>query len=237
MGRKWLNIKEKKAAKDKNTSRLYAKFSTDIYAAAKSGEPDPDANPRLKMAVDRAKAANVPKNIIERAIEKAKGGSDENYQDLRYEGFGPEGSMVIVDTLTNNVNRTAGDVRHLFDKYGGNLGVNGSASYLFDHTALFVFDHQDPEEIMMALLEAEADIRDVESEDGQVVVYGEPTEYQTILQTLQTIGIKDFSVSDLEMIPKTEISLEGEVLETFEKLIDALEGNEDVQKVYHNVDI
>lgn len=122
MGRKWNNIKDKKAAKDKDTSRIYAKFGREIYVAAKSGEPDPESNQNLKFVLERAKTYSVPKHIIDRAIEKAKGGAEENYDELRYEGFGPGGSMLIVDALTNNVNRTASDVRAAFGKNGGIWG-------------------------------------------------------------------------------------------------------------------
>lgn len=125
MGRKWNNIKEKKASKDANTSRIYAKFGREIYVAAKQGEPDPEANQALKVVLERAKTYNVPKAIIDRAIEKAKGGAEENYDELRYEGFGPNGSMIIVDALTNNVNRTASDVRAAFGKNGGNMASVG----------------------------------------------------------------------------------------------------------------
>lgn len=124
MGRKWNNIKDKKASKDANTSRIYAKFGREIYVAAKQGEPDPESNQALKVVLERAKTYSVPKHIIDRAIEKAKGGSEETYDELRYEGFGPNGSMVIVDALTNNVNRTASDVRAAFGKNGGNMGVS-----------------------------------------------------------------------------------------------------------------
>ena len=129
MGRKWNNIKEKKASRDADTSRIYAKFGREIYVVAKQGEPDPELNQALKFVVERAKTYSVPKAIIDRAIEKAKGGSEENFTELRYEGFGPNGSMVIVDTLTNNVNRTASEVRAAFGKNGGNMGVSGSVSY------------------------------------------------------------------------------------------------------------
>lgn len=237
MGRKWMNIKEKKAQKDKDTSRVYAKFGIEIYAAAKSGEPDPDLNQKLKFAIDRAKSYDVPKHIIDRAIDKAKGTGDENFQELRYEGFGPGGSMIIVDALTTNVNRTAGNVRAIYGKNGGNMGVSGSVSYLFDNTAVFVFEHADAEEIMMVLLEADCDVRDVEQQEDNVVVYGNPTDFQKIYTALETYGIEKFDVSELEMLPKTEITLEGAELEQFEKLIDLLEDDEDVQKVHHNVDL
>ena len=136
MGRKWNNIKEKKASRDADTSRIYAKFGREIYVVAKQGEPDPELNQALKFVVERAKTYSVPKAIIDRAIEKAKGGLAKRRRDLRYEGFGPNGSMVIVDTLTNNVNRTASEVRAAFGKNGGNMGVSGSVSYMFDATAV-----------------------------------------------------------------------------------------------------
>lgn len=237
MGRKWANIVAKKTAKDANNSRIYAKFGIEIYAAAKSGEPDPDLNQKLKFAIERAKTYDVPKHIIDRAVDKAKGSDDEQFQELRYEGFGPSGSMVIVDALTNNVNRTAGNVRSLYGKNGGNMGVSGSVSYLFDNTAVFVIANQDAEEIMMALLEADVDVRDVQQEDDQVVVYGEPTDFSHIKDALEAFGIDKFEVAELEMLPKSEVSLGEDDLAQFEKLIDALEDDEDVQKVYHNVDL
>lgn len=231
-----MNIKEKKAQKDKNTSRIYAKFGIEIYAAAKSGEPDPESNQKLRFAIERAKTYDVPKHIIDRAIDKAKGSDDENFQELRYEGFGPGGSLIIVDALTNNVNRTAGNVRALYNKNGGNMGVSGSVAYQFDNTAVFVFEHDDADEIMMTLLDKDIDVRNVEEEDGKVVVYGEPTEFQHIQEALTELGIEKFEVSELEMIPKMEVTLSEDDLRQFEKLIDALEDDEDVQKVHHNVD-
>src|SRR5699024_9177097 len=137
MGRKWNNIKEKKAQKDKNTSRIYAKFGKEIYVAAKSGEPDPVSNQALRLTLERAKTYSVPNHIIDRDIEKDKGGGEEYYDELRYEVFGPNSSMIIVDALTDNVNRTASDVRAAFGKNGGNMGVSGSVAYMFEHTAVF----------------------------------------------------------------------------------------------------
>src|SRR5690606_15893317 len=165
MGRKWNNIKDKKAEKDKNTSRIYAKFGREIYVAAKSGEPDPELNQNLKFVIERAKTYNVPRHIIDRAIEKAKGGVDENYDELRYEGFGPGGSAIIVDALTNNVNRTASEVRAAFGKNGGNMGVSGSVSYMFDATAVIGLEGKSPDEVLEILMEADLDIRDVFEED------------------------------------------------------------------------
>lgn len=237
MGRKWQNIKYKKAQKDQNTSRIYAKFGREIYVAAKKGAPDPEANQNLKMVIERAKTYDVPKHIIERAIEKAKGGADENFEELRYEGFGPGGSMIIVDALTNNVNRTASEVRAAFGKNGGNMGVSGSVSYMFDHTAVFVFSGKTVDETFEILLEADVDVRDIEEEDGQVVVYAEPDHFHAVQEALNAAGITDFAVAELTMVPKSEVTLSGEDLAQFEKLIDALEDLEDVQQVYHNVDL
>lgn len=237
MGRKWANIKEKKAAKDANNSRIYAKFGIEIYVAAKSGEPDPEANQKLRFVIERAKTYNVPKHIIDRAIEKAKGAGDEQYDELRYEGFGPNGSMVIVDALTNNVNRTASDVRAAFGKNGGNMGVSGSVAYMFDHTAIIGVEGQDPDEILEYLMEKDIDVRDVVDEDGQVIIYGEPSDFSAIQTALKEKGIEEFSVAEIEMIPQNEVELTGEDLEKFEKMIDTLEDLEDVQQVFHNVDL
>ena len=237
MGRKWMNIREKKAKTDQNTSRIYAKFGIEIYAAAKSGDPDPESNQKLKFVVDRAKTYNVPRHVIEKAIDKAKGGDDETFQELRYEGFGPNGSMIIVDALTNNVNRTAGNVRAAYGKNGGNMGVSGSVSYLFESTAVFVFNGEDADEIMMGLLEAEVDVREVLQEEEQIIVYGEPTEFHSIKEALENTGITEFEVADIEMLAQNEVTLAGDDLRLFERLIDALEDDDDVQKVYHNVDL
>lgn len=237
MGRKWANIKEKKAAKDANNSRVYAKFGIEIYVAAKSGDPDPDTNQKLRFVIERAKTYNVPKHIIDRAIEKAKGSGDEQYSELRYEGFGPNGSMVIVDALTNNVNRTAADVRAAFGKNGGNMGVSGAVAYMFDHTGVIGFAGDDADEILEYLMEKDIDVKDVMEEEGQIIVYTEPEDFHEVQEALKLKGIEEFSVSELEMIAQNDVTLNGEDLEKFEKMIDVLEELDDVQKVYHNVDL
>ncbi|KKB39627.1 YebC/PmpR family DNA-binding transcriptional regulator [Bacillus thermotolerans] len=237
MGRKWNNIKEKKAAKDKNTSRIYAKFGREIYVAAKQGEPDPDSNQALKFVLERAKTYNVPKHIIDRAIEKAKGGSEENYDELRYEGFGPSGSMVIVDALTNNVNRTASEVRAAFGKNGGNMGVSGSVAYMFDATAVIGVEGKTEEEALEILMEADVDARDVITEDEAVIVYAEPDQFHAVQEAFRNAGVTDFTVAELTMLAQSDVTLSSEDQEQFEKMIDALEDLEDVQQVYHNVDL
>jgi len=237
MGRKWNNIKEKKASKDKNTSRIYAKFGKEIYVAAKRGEPDPESNRALKVVLERAKTYNVPKAIIDRALEKAKGGSEENYDELRYEGFGPNGSMLIVDALTNNVNRTAAEVRAAFNKNGGNMGVTGSVAYMFDHTAVFGMEGKSVDEVFELLLENDIDVRDIlEEEDGSVFVYADPEQFHTVQEALKNAGITEFTVAELTMLAQNEITLPEDAQAQFEKLIDVLEDLEDVQQVYHNVD-
>jgi YebC/PmpR family DNA-binding regulatory protein len=237
MGRKWNNIKEKKASKDANTSRVYSKFALEIYVAARQGEPNPESNQALKFVLERAKTYNVPRVIIDRAIDKAKGGAEENYQELRYEGFGPNGSMVIVDALTNNVNRTASNVRAAFGKNGGNMGVAGSVSYMFDKTAVIGFEGKSADEALETLMEADVDARDILEEDDSIIIYGEPDQFHAIQEAFRNAGIADFTVAELTMLPQNEVTLDPESQEQFEKLVDALEDLEDVQQVYHNVDL
>lgn len=237
MGRKWNNIKEKKASKDANTSRIYAKFGREIYVAAKQGEPDPESNQALKVVLERAKTYSVPKNIIDRAIEKAKGGSEETYDELRYEGFGPNGSMVIVDALTNNVNRTASDVRAAFGKNGGNMGVSGSVAYMFDATAVIGVEDKTEEEVLELLMEADVDVRDIIAEEDSVIVYAEPDQFHAVQEAFKTAGVTEFTVAELTMLAQSDVTLDEEAQAKFEKMIDALEDLEDVRQVYHNVDL
>ncbi|TQR16399.1 YebC/PmpR family DNA-binding transcriptional regulator [Psychrobacillus soli] len=237
MGRKWNNIKEKKASKDANTSRIYAKFGREIYVAARQGEPDPTSNQALKVVLERAKTYSVPKHIIDKAIEKAKGGSEESYDELRYEGFGPSGSMVIVDALTNNVNRTASDVRAAFGKNGGNMGVSGSVAYMFDATAVIGVEGKTADEVLELLMEADVDARDILEEDDSVIVYAEPDQFHAVQEALRAAGVEEFTVAELTMLAQNDISLEADAQAQFEKMIDAIEDLEDVQQVYHNVDL
>ncbi|MCK1994815.1 YebC/PmpR family DNA-binding transcriptional regulator [Peribacillus muralis] len=237
MGRKWNNIKEKKASKDANTSRIYAKFGREIYVVAKQGEPDPESNQALRVVLERAKTYNVPRAIIDRAIEKAKGGSEESYDELRYEGFGPNGSMVIVDALTNNVNRTASDVRAAFGKNGGNMGVSGSVAYMFDATAVIGIDGKTADDVLELLMEADVDVRDIIEEEEAVIVYAEPEQFHAVQQAFKDAGINDFTVAELTMLAQNDLELPEDAQAQFEKMIDALEDLEDVQQVHHNVDL
>ncbi|MFD1773850.1 YebC/PmpR family DNA-binding transcriptional regulator [Paenibacillus rhizophilus] len=236
MGRKWNNIKEKKASKDANTSRIYARFGREIYVVAKQGEPDPESNRALRVVLERAKTYNVPKAIIDRALEKAKGNSDETYDELRYEGFGPNGSMIIVDALTNNVNRTASEVRAAFSKNGGSLGVSGSVSYMFDSTAVIGLVGKSADEVLETLMEADVDARDILEEDEAVIVYAEPDQFHAVQEALKNSGVDEFTVAELTMLPQNYVTISEDSQAQFEKLIDVLEDLEDVQQVYHNVD-
>lgn len=235
MGRKWANIVAKKTAKDGATSKVYAKFGVEIYVAAKQGDPDPETNSALKFVIDRAKQAQVPKHVIDKAIDKAKGNTDETFVEGRYEGFGPNGSMIIVDTLTSNVNRTAANVRTAYGKNGGNMGATGSVSYMFDKKGIIVFAGDDADSVFEQLLDADVEVDDVEAHEGTITVYTAPTDLHKGLEALRQSGVEEFQVTELEMIPQSEVTLEGEDLETFEKLIETLEDDDDVQKVYHNV--
>lgn len=237
MGRKWNNIKDKKAAKDANTSRIYAKFGREIYVVARQGEPNPEANQALRFVLERAKTYNVPRHIIDRAIEKAKGGSDENFDELRYEGFGPSGSMVIVDALTNNVNRTASEVRAAFGKNGGNMGVSGSVAYMFDKTAVIGVEGKSADEVLELLMEADLDVRDILEEEDGVIVYAEPDQFHAVQEAFKSAGITEFTIAELTMLAQNDITLPDDAKAQFEKLIDVLEDLEDVQQVYHNVEL
>ncbi|SEO05588.1 YebC/PmpR family DNA-binding transcriptional regulator [Paenibacillus sp. OV219] len=236
MGRKWNNIKEKKASKDASTSRVNAKFGIEIYVAAKKGEPDPESNQALKFVLERAKTYNVPKSIIDRAIEKAKGSGDENYSELRYEGFGPSGSMIIVDTLTNNVNRTAADVRSVFNKRGGNMGVSGSVAYMFSPTAVIGVEGKSADDVLELMMEADVDVRDIQDEEESAIVYAEPDQFYSVQAVFKQAGTTEFTVAEQTMLAQNFVELSGDDLSLFERLIDALEDLEDVQQVYHNVE-
>ena len=235
MGRKWNNIKEKKASRDADTSRIYAKFGREIYVVAKQGEPDPELNQALKFVVERAKTYSVPKAIIDRAIEKAKGGSEENFDELRYEGFGPNGSMVIVDTLTNNVNRTASEVRAAFGKNGGNMGVSGSVSYMFDATAVIGLEGMSADDVLELLMDADVEVRDILDEEESVIIYAEPDQFHAVQEALKNAGITEFTVAEITMLAQNDLTLSPEAQAQFEKMIDVLDELEDVQQVHHNV--
>ena len=218
-------------------SKVNAKHSTAIYVAAKGGIPDPDSNTVLKSAIEKARKDNVPVDVINRAIEKSKGGTVEAYNFVRYEGFGPNNSLFIIDCLTDNVNRTYTSVKTAFAKSGGNLGENGTVTYMFGNFSIFEFEGYSVDEIMETLLEADCDIIDVTKEDGMVEVLAEPTEYGKVRDTLYA-KYKDmkFERDENVWIPNhyVELTTENDI-KNFNKLMDTLDDLEDVQTMYYNV--
>jgi YebC/PmpR family DNA-binding regulatory protein len=236
MSRHWNNIKYAKAAKDKNRSKIYSKFGLEIYVAAK-GEPDPEINRKLADVIAKAKTYNVPRDIIERAIEKAKGGNEENYSEVRYEGYGPSGAAVIVDCLTDNVNRTVSVVRAAFTKYGGSLGVSGSVAYMFESIAVVSATGITEEQVLEALIEHDVEAKDIEVEGEEVIVTADSTDFNKVQEVFKSLGVVELSTCEITMEPQTTMTLSEEDLVKFERLIDALNESEDVQNIYHNVEM
>lgn len=218
-------------------SKVYSKFGREIYMAAKNGEPNPEMNVELSRIIDKAKAAQVPADIINRAIEKAKGLDDEHYDELRYEGFGPGGSTLIVDTLTNNVNRTIGEVRNCFTKTDNKLGVSGSVAFNYTQAGLLGFSSDVSEDdVLEALLMEDVDVIEVEKEDDNIaVIVNFQDLHNAQLVAEKEFGIEKFSMNELSMIPNDFIELNEEDQANFDKLMNMLDECEDVNNVYHNV--
>lgn len=216
-------------------SSLYNRISREVYMAAKSGVPDPKTNITLRSAVEKAKRAQVPAHVIENAINKAKGGQGENLTSLRYEGYGPGNCCVIVEALTDNVNRAVSEIRSAFTKCGGKLGVTGCVSHLFNHTAIVEFTGKTVEETLDILLTAEVDVTDVVEEEGNVVVYAAPSELNKVKEALEKAGVTEFLMAESTLLPMETIELDAEHLERFKRMLSFLDEAQDVQEVYHNV--
>jgi len=235
---KWSTIKHKKGKVDALRSKATSKIGREITVAARMGGADPIGNMRLKLALQKAKENNVPKDNIQRAIQKGVGALEgSNYEELVYEGYGPGGTAVIVEVMTDNRNRTAADVRHLFSKYGGNLGESGCVSWMFNKKGLFIIDEikgLDEEELMMLVLEAGADDFTAEEDEFEIIV--DPENFSQVQEALAKNNIKT-SVAEVTMIPTTTVALFGAEATKMIKLMDALEEHDDVQEVYANFDI
>ncbi len=219
-------------------AKVYSRFGKEIYLAAKAGVPDPEMNVTLKRVIAQAKSNQVPADVISRAIEKAKGGSTDNYDSARYEGFGPGQSTIIVDCLTDNVNRTIADVRTAFNRAKAKMGVNGSVSFMYDHVGLFVFDGQDSEKILESLLENDIDVIDLE-EDEHISLTVAPNQFHETRGVLDTIlgEEMEYLVNEITLLPQSTCTLDNpEERELFVRLITMLEDVDDVQNVYHNVE-
>lgn len=233
---KWSTIKRKKGAIDAARSKVFQKLAKELYVAAKSGDPDPANNAGLRMVVEKAKAENMPKANIESAIAKAASkGASENYEAIRYEGYGPSGIAIIIDCLTDNKNRTAGFVRSTLTKRGGNLGTAGSVSYMFKRKGLIVLENvYNEDKIMEDVLDM--DVLDIEIDDD-ITIYTEADKFLEVKDGLDKLGYDKYIVSEVTFVPDNYIELDEEATEKVMSLIEALEDIDDVQAVYHNLDI
>ena len=233
---KWANIKHRKGAQDAKRGKVFTKIIKELTVAARIGGGDPDANPRLRTAIDKAKQANMPKENVDRAIKKGTGNLDGvNYEEGIFEGYGPGGVALIVEFLTDNRTRTVADVRHIFSKYGGNLGVSGSVAFLFDRKGLISFStDNDFEQIFEIALESGAE--DVRDDGDMYEVITDAGNFIEVRDAMAEAGLQ-WETAEATMIPQNQVELESKPAETMLKLMDALEDNDDVQNVYANFDI
>lgn len=233
---KWANIKHRKGAQDAKRGKIFTKLIKEVTVAARIGGADLESNARLRLAVDKAKQANMPKDNIDRGIKKGTGDLDGvTYEEDIFEGYGPGGVAIIVEFMTDNRVRTVADVRHAFNKHGGSLGVSGSVAFMFDRKGQIIFtDDNDFEPIFEAALEAGAE--DVKEEDGFIEVVTDPTEFETVKNSLEEQGLT-YQSAEVTMIPQNLNPVAGKQAESLMKMIDVLEDNDDVQNVYANFDI
>ena len=233
---KWNNIKNKKEKTDAQKAKVFTKIGKEIAIAVRAGGPDPNVNCKLKDLIAKAKSCNVPNDNIERSIKKASGADGVAYEEITYEGYGPSGIAVIVETATDNRNRTASDVRHFFDKYGGNLGQSGCVSFMFDDKGVIVITNEDGDIDEDALMEAslEAGAADFAASEGYFEIFTEPDDLDSVREALENAGYTIDS-AELDKIPQNYITLENEDdIKNMNLLLEHLEENDDVQDVYHN---
>lgn len=237
MGRAYQNRKESMAKTSDMKARVYSRYAREIYVSAKSGGVDPAGNLSLRGVIERAKRSQVPAHVIEKALDKARGVGGEDFSTARYEGFGPGGCGIIVDCLTDNPNRTFGDVRQCFTKAKCKLGSPGSVSHQFDHSAILVLESDDEEAVLEALMMADVDVSDIEGDEGKVTVFTPHTEYFKAKQALlDGLDNAEFEVDDIQFVPQATTSLNEEAQAALHQLIDTLEYLEDVQSIYHNAE-
>lgn len=238
MGRAYQNRKESMAKTSDMKAKVYSKYGREIYVCAKDGGVDPDGNLALRRLIDKAKKDQVPTHVIDKAIDKAKGGGGENFETVRYEGFGPGGVMVIVDCLTDNNNRTFAEVRQCFTKTKSKIGTQGTVAHMFDHSAIFQFKGEDEEATLDALVAADTDVTDIECNDGIITVLTPANEYFKAKTALQdAMPDIQFETDEISFLPQSGKVINGEDLEMFEKFLDMLDYCDDVQHVYHNAEI
>ena len=234
---KWANIQHRKKAQDTKRGKIFTRIVRELSVAAREGGGDPDSNPRLRLAMDKANAANVPKDNIERAIKKATGELEGvDYEEIRYEGYAPGGVAVMVDTVTDNRNRTVAAIRHAFSKHGGNLGTEGSVAYLFEKKGVISFEPgTDEEQVMDAALEAGAD--DIETaDDGSIEVLTEPEQFAGVVDALKSVGL-EAAESEVTMRPTTTVEQDVDSGAKLVKFLDVLEDIDDTQNVWNNAEI
>ena len=234
---KWANIKHKKAANDKKRGKLWSKLIREVTVAAKEGGGDLEANPRLRLAVDKARGANMPNDTVDRAIKRGAGGEEgDNYDEIRYEGYGPGGVAIIVDCLTDNRNRTASEVRHAFTKHGGNLGTDGSVAYMFSKKGIISYGPGADEDVIMeAALEAGAEDV-VGNDDESVDVYTTPDDFSDVVEAMRSAGLEPDN-AEVTFAAESNSPLDQDGAEKLLRLVDFLEDLDDVQEVYTNADI
>ncbi|WLV23672.1 YebC/PmpR family DNA-binding transcriptional regulator [Aciduricibacillus chroicocephali] len=235
---KWKNIQRRKNAQDAKRGKIFMTHAKNIYLAAKDGGGDPDTNATLRTMIDKAKADNMPNDNIERAIKKATGSLDgASYEEITYEGYGPGGTAVIVHALTDNKNRTAAEVRHAFKKNGGNLGENGCVSFMFDRKGYIVIEDEenkiDEDELTLEAIEAGAS--DFEAHEGAYEIYTEPEAFNEVVSNLENAGY-EFAQAEITLIPQTYTKLDEENFEKMQNMLAALENDEDVQDIHHNME-
>jgi YebC/PmpR family DNA-binding regulatory protein len=234
---KWSQIKRKKAVTDARRAAQWGKLIREITVAARDGGGDPDANPRLRLAVDQARTANMPNDNIDRAIKKGTGDLEGvNYEEATYEAYGPGGVALFIDALTDNLNRTVADLRHLLNKHGGNLGQDGSVAWMFDRKGVISFDAErhDGDAVMEAALEAGAE--DMETEGGMITVYTELADFHAVQDGLRASGL-EWQDAELARVPKSTMKISGDDAAKLVRLLEAIDELDDVQKVYTNADL
>src|SRR5690554_4666485 len=237
MGRAFQNRKDSMAKTAAAKTKVYSKYGREIYVCAKAGGTDPAGNLTLRGLIERAKKDQVPSHVIDKALDKASGGAGEDFSPARYEGFGPGNCLLIVDCLTDNPNRTIGDVRTCFNKAKCKLGTSGTVSHMFDHSAIFRFAGEDEEAVLEQLMTADVDVSDIECEDGMITVFTPHTEYAKARNAITDADPEvELEVDEIQFVPQTTTVLAGEDIVVFEKLLELLNDADDVQRVYHNAE-
>ena len=234
---KWANIQHRKGRQDEKRQRVWTRVVREIMVAARTGGGDPTANPRLRLAIEKAKAANMPADTVKRNIDKATGNLEGvSYEEIRYEGYGIGGAAIIVDTMTDNRVRTVADVRHVFSKYGGNMGTEGSVAFQFKHCGQLVFaPGTDEDKVMDVALEAGAEDV-IADEEGAIEVLTSPADFEAVKNALEAAGLNP-ELAEVTMRPENTIELTGDDAARMQKLIDVIEDLDDVQEVFHNAEI